>query len=265
MATISKTWAFPSDVQSWVATKGANTTAIWQSADGNPSNGCLELSLTGKNNSDTPHWDLTGTWEALFGIPAGSTVSQINSGDGYDWKCATFTTGGAGNLTGPFELRDSGGALIGTISASTGFSGTTAWTANSPANSTVAVTAANQPSATTVSLRLNATLKTGNSVSAVVTLRHDSITVTITYEPPIAPQVLPTVAIAQPRSATVAYTTLGSSAALIDLTDLVELRSVMQTLNNPPYMRKMLTPSDITQVVAILPTQLGPGCCSGCA
>lgn len=181
MATASKTWAFLSTAESWLWTlvSGSGVTAAWTNADGNPA-GCLEARITGKNLTGVGYWEITGTWEALFGVPTNTKVKTVGTPCDYEWKCSEYTTGASGNLTGAFELRDSAGTLIGTFSAALGFSATSAWA--NLAGAAVAVPSNQQASNTTIKLRLNCTLKTGNSSSAAVTLRHDNCAFTITYE-----------------------------------------------------------------------------------
>jgi len=186
VTTITKTWSFDANTESWTASTPApnNTTAQWQSADGSPANGSLEMRITGKNKADNARiWEIAGTWEAIFGIPAGSTVTEVGSGTGnsYNYRVSEYTTGAAGQ-SGPFAFYDNTPTLQGTFSAGAAFSGLVAWTAKTGA--AIAVPSALQASSNTVRFRITNNLATGNSTSAAVTLRQDQIVLTITYTLP---------------------------------------------------------------------------------
>jgi hypothetical protein len=185
-ATATATWAFPSNVEGWTAStpNPNNTTAQWQSADGSPANGSLEMRIIGKNKTDNARtWEISGTWEALFSIPAGSTVTQVGSGTGntYNYRVSEYTTGAAGQ-SGPFEFYDNTPALQGTFSTGVNFSGLVSWTTRN--GSAISVPAGLRASSTIVRFRLTNNLATGSSTSAAVTLRQDTITLTITYTLP---------------------------------------------------------------------------------
>lgn len=186
-ATVTKTWSFAADAESWTATNPAptQTATQWQSADGSPANGSLEMRITGKNKSNSGRiWEIADTWEAIFGIPAGSTVTEVGSGTGnsYNYRVSEYNVGAAGN-SGPFEFYDNTPALQGAFSAATAFSGLVAWTAKTGA--AVSVPAGLQASNNTVRFRITNDLATGNNNGAAVTLRQDQIVLTITYTPPV--------------------------------------------------------------------------------
>lgn len=183
MATTTKTFSFAADEEAWVPTDGPATTASWQSGDGSPASGCIQFRIAGKNKSDTPYYEWTGTWEDL-GVTAGDTVSEVGTSpdNDYNWKCSEYNVGAASE-TGAFEIRDSGGTLIGTFSAALGFSSTTAWATRNGSAVTISPASA---STTTIKLRLNASLNTGNNNSAAVTLRWDEVKITITHSTPSA-------------------------------------------------------------------------------
>ncbi|KKP85802.1 MAG: hypothetical protein UR88_C0007G0026, partial [Candidatus Nomurabacteria bacterium GW2011_GWA1_35_8] len=109
-STTTKTWSFVADTESWSATNPAptSTTPQWQSADGSPANGSLEMRITGKNKINSGRiWEVAGTWEAIFGIPTGSTVTEVGSGTGnsYNYRVSEYNVGAAGN-SGPFAFYD---------------------------------------------------------------------------------------------------------------------------------------------------------------
>ena len=187
--TATKTWTFDSDTESWAFTYPAganNTTDSWQSADASPSNGSLQLRISGKNKTNTDRRrDISGTWESLFGIPANSTVTEVGSGTGnsYYWRVSEYATGAAGTV-GPFTFRDSSETLIGTFSSGTSFSATSNWAQKT--GTAVSVPANLQASSSTVLFRISNDLATGNNNNAAVTVRHDTVSLTITYTPPPA-------------------------------------------------------------------------------
>lgn len=226
MATASKTWTFTSDLQSWVATSvGTGNSCVRSSTNGHNDAGCINNGTTGRNHSGTGHFDLTGTWEALFGIASGSTVTAIMvSGDGYWGRCATFTTGAA-STDGPLELRDSGGTLLLTLVSGTAYSGTFAYANRTPsgAQQNQAIPSAQQASGTTVAIRINGSVTTGNSSSASNQLFQDDITVTITYTPPVNP-----ISATISGSSTVAGGLKGSGALLSAITGGTSLSAALK-------------------------------------
>lgn len=189
MATASVTWTFTSDLQSWVAhSTGSGNLCQRSASNGHADAGCLNDGTTGKSKSGTGYFDLTGTWEAIFGISAGSHVTAIMvSSDGYWGRCLTYTTGAA-STDGPLELRDSGGTLLLTLTTGRAYSaadGAYVHTQPTAGQQNQAIAAGQQPSNTTIALRLRGSVNTGNSVSASNQLYQDDITVTITYTPPV--------------------------------------------------------------------------------
>src|SRR3989338_1984088 len=133
-STTTKTWSFVADTESWSATNPAptSTTPQWQSADGSPANGSLEMRITGKNKINSGRiWEVAGTWEAIFGIPTGSTVTEVGSGTGnsYNYRVSEYNVCAAGN-SGPFAFYDNTPTIQGTFSTATAFSGLVAWGTN---------------------------------------------------------------------------------------------------------------------------------------
>lgn len=171
------TFPFTSNSESWVGTHiNGGVIMGW-------SGGSIYAVLTGRNtNAGLGYWEWTGTFEDL-GVPVGSTVSDIGYGtnNDYDWQCAQYTVGFDGaNDVGPFELRDSVGTLIGTFSAEQAFiTGTTAFATvdGSPIGSL------NLASNTTIKLRINFTLRTGNDANATVEFKFDNVNLDVRYTP----------------------------------------------------------------------------------
>src|SRR6185437_6503603 len=97
----------------------------------------------------------------------------------------------ASSTDGPLELRDSGGTLLLTLVAGRTYSAVdSSWVTRSPGSLNQAVPSAQQPSGTTVALRLNGAVKTGTSSSANNTLLQDNVKITITYTVPTITAVL---------------------------------------------------------------------------
>ena len=227
-ATTTKTWSFVADTESWSATNPAPTTTTpqWQSADGSPANGSLEMRITGKNKENLGRiWEVAGTWEAIFSIPAGSTITEVGSGSGnsYNYRVSEYNVGAAGN-SGPFAFYDNTPTLQGTFSTATAFSGLVAWATKT--GTAISVPAGLQASNSTVRFRITNDLATGNNNGAAVTLRQDQVVLTITYTPPAVDtptftdttgtynnDLSETITVASPASATICYTTDGSTPA----------------------------------------------------
>lgn len=165
------------NVSGWSRTLGAATAYAADTTDWSGDN-ADKFTTSGKNKSDANFLETSGTWEALFGIPAGSTVTTIGTPDDFDWQCLTYTTGAA-STAGPLELRNSGGTLQLTLATGSSYSSTVARTTK--AGTSQAVPSGVQPSNTTIRLRLNSTQATGNSSSAVNALILGHVNVTITY------------------------------------------------------------------------------------
>lgn len=140
---------------------------------------CNEVSLTGKSKSSSGYAQWSGTWETL-GVPAGATVSGVQMS--YDWRCSAFTTGGTGNILLKSEL-DLGGATSGFFfSSNLSITGTTSYATRTGQNLTgPAITT---PSSVSVAIRQDASLVTGSSNSAVVTVHFTYMSVTVTYTVP---------------------------------------------------------------------------------
>lgn len=79
MPTVTVSYDFPSDAQSWVGFDGgAESSTAYVSDDGSPANGCLsaEISTSISQVTHLAGWLLQTTWAAL-GVPAGATVTHL--------------------------------------------------------------------------------------------------------------------------------------------------------------------------------------------
>lgn len=182
MATVTKTFSFLSNSESFVATSGPSSTLAWDGTTGNPA-GALKSTIAGRSKSDTNYWEWTGTWEAL-GVPTGSIVTAIRVNAGYT-RCSAYTTG-ASSTIGPYALYDNTPTLQATLwTGRTVTSASVSWTAIA-AQADQSVPSGIQASSSTIRLRLSDTLATGASNSATVTTYDDEVSFVITYSTPIA-------------------------------------------------------------------------------
>ncbi len=173
MATATKTWDFLSNQQSWTTVNGSNATTAWQTGGGSPASGCIESTIAGRTVASVTTWQIAGTWETLFGIATGQTVTQVGTPSDYSWTLTTYTTGSR-STSGAFNAIVAG--VTKQLSAPIGSTGTTAWAR--AAGSSVAIS---DLGSSVVTFALLSALATGNSSSARVTMRQDTVTVTITY------------------------------------------------------------------------------------
>lgn len=133
---------FISDTDGWVATPGeVRNIMVWypphkgRSAQKFPGmrpdpilselGGCIRTTARNSCPASENYWELTKTWEEL-GVPAGNTVTEVTAD--YQYRYMLYTKNAyPSNLSeavwgtnetgvGPFELRDSAGTLIDTIS-----------------------------------------------------------------------------------------------------------------------------------------------------
>lgn len=179
MATVTKTFAFATTAEGFVATPGTSVTLSYDGATGNPA-GALKSTLATKSRTGASYWEWSGTWEAL-GVPTGAIVTAVALG-GASVRCTQFTSATSAK-NGPYELRDSAGTLLGTLWAGrTATAVDAAWVAVA-AQASLAVPAAQRPSNTTVRIRLNSTLVTPNTTGATVTTYDDQVALTFTYTP----------------------------------------------------------------------------------
>lgn len=172
MATLVVTFDFLNDAQSFTGTAGANSTLAWTGSFGNPA-GDLQSQITGKNHTNSNHWDRTLTFETM-GVPPKSVITGITSAS-MQSRCTTFTTG-ASSTSGTAVLVD--GTTTVTLSSARTFSATDA---SFVTTNGVDSTGLTLQSADSVTITINNTLATGNSASANVTLQQDQLTFTITY------------------------------------------------------------------------------------
>jgi hypothetical protein len=174
MATVNKTFVFNTTDEGWNFTSGGKGVEVIRA-------GVLCVESIGRNNTDNSYFEWTGTWEDL-GVPAGSTVTEVGSGtlNDFDWRVTVANVSNGGNV-GPFELRDSTGVtILGTFSAQLTFGGsTTSWATRN--GSAVSVPSAQQPSNSTIRLRIEVGLDNANDKNAETEVELDNVALTLTY------------------------------------------------------------------------------------
>lgn len=180
MTTVTKTFAFLSNSESFSGVSGGSgVTMDWYASDGNPA-GCLRSALTSNSLTRVNYWEWVGTWEDL-GVPSGATVTyaRLNSGN---WKCSNYSRAGSGNTAGPYKIysNDATPVQIAQIWAGASVSGTTSWQTIS-AQSDQAIGSSYQASSTTVRIRLYDTHVTSVGAGPNVTLLDDQVSLVITY------------------------------------------------------------------------------------
>ena len=85
MASYNKTFTFTSNSENWFSgVQSSDLSAYWDNTDGNPSAGCLDSRVDGRNKKGYAFWQWTGTWEDL-GVTPGATITGISGS--YDWRC----------------------------------------------------------------------------------------------------------------------------------------------------------------------------------
>lgn len=263
MATATKLWQTSTDLTSWTATVGASTTSSKPTTNGQggSTDAFLQLSITGRSKSASSFWQISDTWVNLFGIPSNGVVTNIlASGDGYFGKCVTFTTGAA-STDGPLELRDSAGTtLLLTLVSGRAYSATDAsWVARNPGSLNQAVPSAQQAASTTVTIRVNCTLATGNSTSAVNTLGQDAIKLTITYQLAISQteigiyeartQITPTGQISYESRQQIAQLNIADYEARKGL--VLSKTTNYESLQNTPVSHTAITPYEAKQALLL--------------
>jgi hypothetical protein len=173
MATLSVAFNFASNAGGFVATAGTNVTLAWSATGGNPT-GCLQSSLSSKNNnSRASSWNLSTTW-ALLGVPAGSTITAV-SACSLDSQNITRSSVATPTQSGPATLTD--GATVITLSSTRTLTDTTLATTTGPGASGLALATSD-----TITITINNTLSTANVTGSNV-LVQDNLNFIITYTP----------------------------------------------------------------------------------
>lgn len=176
MTTTTMKWSFDVDAQGWTRSGGGIEVLSFESSLGNPA-GCLSNTQTGRNQRGVASWQLSGTWESIFGIPSGSTVDSIlTSGDGYETKCNAFRNA-ALSSAGPVSLFSLGQNTV-LIPARSYSSVDSGWVLQVPIQFGQSI---NQPSNTVIYLFLGAEVITGDHAQTENLLLQDNVVLTVSY------------------------------------------------------------------------------------
>ncbi|MDP2671633.1 MAG: hypothetical protein Q8P13_04230 [bacterium] len=186
-STLTKTFTFDADTESWTATAcgAAGATCAWQSSAGSPANGSLEEPETRKNKSGTWTWELSGiSWESL-GVPTGSVVTVVDGSYNHTMATCTNCNTTGGNTSGTLSIRDSGDTTtVTTLETEVSYTGATSWAARN-ASGAQSIGASYQASSTGIILRLSGSIQTNNVNGAAAVIRQDQISMVITYTTPV--------------------------------------------------------------------------------
>jgi hypothetical protein len=167
---------FNSSADNWESITSANVTGNWISNDGHPNLGSLEKRISGKNVNTTGNiWRRTLTFEQM-GVPAGATITGIRNSSMWT-RCAEYNTGTGTNQSDSCTLLPAGGSSILLAGPSANFVAVTAWAQQTG----TPVSGLSYPSNTSCTIDWTCQLRTGNSTSAAISIRGDSIAFTIDY------------------------------------------------------------------------------------
>lgn len=187
MATVTKTFVFASNAEGFTDAGVSARGFSYTGSQGSPSTGCVGFS-SGENLTEIGRTGAGNSWEALFGVPASSTVTDVQV---TAWKrfidLANFISN---NTAATLKMRvvnasnttvHSAGELI-----SETFSTTSPWTAGS-AGTSRAVDASYQASTTNVKMEFESNGGSGNwddgdnSGTLDYGVYVDTVEVTVTY------------------------------------------------------------------------------------
>lgn len=125
MPIIEKKYHFAIDTEGWTGFVGNEKVIatlipkVYSLPPLNIYGSCLRMIATRGAAASENYWELETTWEQI-GVPAGKLVSSVNASYLYRWSLQSNNEGaefGADEAaTGPFELRNSAGNLVGTFS-----------------------------------------------------------------------------------------------------------------------------------------------------
>jgi hypothetical protein len=184
--------------------------------------GSLSSSVANGSGGDytNNYWEWSGRWSDL-GIPTGAKIISVDAAYSYRWMCSGSRTGSSfvqrkvssivlneGDAkTGPFELRDNSGSLIGTFSPAVDCPARSGWTDwgkwplpyqdnpiqevpttwSQPTHTQISIPSAYQADSSSIKLRLNNLLPQapnndpGTDSYYYIALKNDDIVLTIEY------------------------------------------------------------------------------------
>ena len=187
MATITKTFTFDSDNEGFTLTETVGSGTIQRdTSNGSPTNGSIQqIGQSGRNKvSEGQGLIDNGTWESIFGIPAGSTINSIQIEDVRTYAGLTHWTTPIDNVDWSVHITESTGVTSVTGTDPIWSRNVTAqdsgW--NSAGQQTAQnVTATYQASNTTIDLFFHINTDNANGSSAQASGHLDYISITIDY------------------------------------------------------------------------------------
>lgn len=155
-------------------------------SDGNPAN-CGRFYgaalLSGNTDSDKARIGSgSDTWQTLFGVPSGATVTSVQI-TGYDVKCVAAPTGTGPTATLKARVLDSGFANVcaaDLLNASLTTAPTGIWSTSSGGSSQT-VNVGKQASNTVVYFEMEHHVTQGSTGSSTPDYRFDNVVVVVTY------------------------------------------------------------------------------------
>lgn len=182
MATASKTWVFLANAEG-LADVGldANLAFAWIAGDGNPAGSVEWLQTVGTAGDEKARKPTTDSWETLFGVPAGATVTdvQVTAWDSITWAVLNVAANG---LRTRIRIVDSTGATVHSagdladVSEKPAIGGVVT---GHGAGTSRAVDSAFQASTTGVRLEIQLTVTAAAGMN--VDYEHDNVAITVTY------------------------------------------------------------------------------------
>lgn len=194
---LPKTPAAHADSTTYTISDGSLTAALvsggcdTSQTNSTPSDGgqgtVISSACVGRNDVPVVKWTKTVSWETM-GVPAGATVTQVDGSFKYRQVAESHN---ATQVMGTMTLRDSSDSAAcaaSDLEASfdPGPNNASFTTRNS--SGAINVSTGCETAATSVTIRLDMTPRTGNNASATSELRADDVSLSITYFNPIFDQ-----------------------------------------------------------------------------
>lgn len=181
MATATKTYVFAADAENLALSSGTLLLPGWTGADGNPPGSLEWQQSSGTTGDSTARTTTTPTWETLFGIPSGSTITdvQVTGWDSLTWARANVTALRTRmrilNASSPFQSVHSAGDILDVSEAPTAGGTLT----GHGAGTSQAVDSAFQASNTPIKFEIQLTLTATGTIN--VDYEHDNVAIVATY------------------------------------------------------------------------------------
>jgi hypothetical protein len=187
VATLTKTFTWDSDNEGFTLTESQGAGTFQRdTSNGSPTNGSLQqIGESGRNRiSEGQALIDDGTWESVFGVPAGSTINSIQVEDVRTYTGLTHSTGSLDSVDFNFHIYETTGVTSVTGTEPVWSRNTTAadssW--NQAGQQTAQnVTATYQASNTTIDLVIHIIVDNANDATAQWSGHLDYLSITIDY------------------------------------------------------------------------------------